>query len=156
MRRYKPDMLAILVILVAIGVITTASIQAQEIGNKQLAYNAKVSVRCIDILNSGASCLPEHGLVQGKVADEASLSDSKIWQTHTLNHGDTVHATSLFALKGHPCDKASKLERPALTAADFTDMKIGLSRYVSIDFEMDDISRMEVSGVYLGFKDCWQ
>lgn len=154
MRCYKPDMLTVLVILVAIGVITTASIQAQEIGNKQSPYNMKVSALCIDILNSGTSCFSHHDLVQAKVANAASLSDRKIWQAHTLDHEDAVQPTSLFALKDHSCDKASTSRGPSLNA-DFTDMKIGLSRYVSVDFEMDDISHLEISGVYLGFKDCW-
>lgn len=155
MRRYKPDMMTVLVILVAIGVITTASIQAQEAHNRQPAY-MQASANCIDVFSSPVSCRSNPGLVTAGVSDSTSPSGSKIWQAHTLDHEDTAHATSFFALKGHSCDKASKLEGPALTAADFTDMKIGLSRYVSIDFEMDDISRLEISGVYLGFKDCWQ
>ena len=154
MRRYKPDMMTILVILVAIGVITITSIQAQEIENKQLPYTMKVSASCIDIFTGDTSCLSHHDPAQAVMTDARSHSDSNIWQAHTLDHEEAAHATPLFALKDNYCDKADKMEKLSVNA-DFSNMKFGLSRNVTIDFEMEAASHLGISGIYLGFKDCW-
>ena len=154
MRRYKPDMMTILVILVAIGVITITSIQAQEIENKQLPYTMKVSASCIDIFTGDTSCLSHHDPAQAVMTDALSHSDSRIWQAHTLDHEESAHAIPLFALKDNYCDKADKMEKLSVNA-DFSNMKFGLSRNVTIDFEMEAASHLEISGIYLGFKDCW-
>lgn len=154
MRRYKPDMMTILVILVAIGVITTTSIQAQEIENRQPSYKMKVSASCIDIFTGDSSCLSHHDPVPAAMTDAPSYSDGKIWQAHTLGHEEAAHPTPLFALKDNFCDKADEMEELSVNA-DFSNMKIGLSRNVTIDFEMEAASHLGISGIYLGFKDCW-
>jgi len=153
MRRYKPDMMTALVVLVVIGVVMTASIQAQEFRSNQLLHITGISKRCIDIPGGDVSCLSSNDIVLG-ITHEPSYAINKLWQPHRLSQEDDLLTTSFSALENHPCKKSHKSTQSSLNA-DFSDYKIGLSRYMTVDFEMEDISRFEISSIEFGFKDCW-
>lgn len=153
MRRYKPDMMTVLVILVAIGVIMTTSIQAQESRNNRSFFITKKSASCIDKSIRDLSCISNNDVVLG-ITDDPSLAINKLLQPHSMFQGDVSHTTSFFALEDNPCKKALKSAQSS-SNADISDFKVGLSRYLTVDFEMNDISRLEILSIQVGFKDCW-
>jgi len=154
MHRYKPDMMTVLIILVAIGVITTTSIQAQEIRNNQPLYVTKMSVSCIDMSAGSVPCMSSRNDMMLGITDGSTVVADKLWQPHHLGQDDAQFAGPFFALKDHSCKKPHKSNKSSIYD-EFSELKIGLSKYLTIDFEMDDISRLEISSIYLGFKDCW-
>ena len=152
MRRYKPDIMTVLIVLVAIGVIASTSIQAQEFTAKR-PLQLTAMAACPDISHSHASCTSGSDMILG-ISGEGSQAGDKLWLPHSLSVDEAPLTAPLFALEDHSC-KSSRKSSQSLMNTEFSDMKIGLSRYLTFDFEMEDIRRFEISSIYLGFKDCW-
>jgi len=153
MRRYKPDIMTVLILLVAIGVIASTGIQAQEINKQQPFHVTGMSTGCIGVSGSHASCMSDGYMILG-ITDNALPEINRLWLPYRLAQDDTSRITSFSALEDRPCEASWDSSRSLMNAA-FSDPKIGLSRYLTFDFEMEDIRRFEISSIYLGFKDCW-
>ena len=153
MRHYRPDIMTVLIVLVAIGVIASTTIQAQEISNHRPLHVTAMSTACIDVFSNRGSCTSGGGMMLG-VTDNALAETSRLWQPYRLAQDETAPTVSFFALQDRPCKASWQTARSFVNAA-FSDPRIGLSRYLTFDFEMKDIRSFEISSIYLGFKDCW-
>lgn len=153
MRCYKYDMMTVLVVLATLGIITATSTQAQEISNIRSLYMTKTSIRCIDIPSSNTACMLGNEMIAG-ITHAPSYTANNPWQSHRLFTEEAVISTSLFVSGDRDC-KMSQDSTQSSINAEFSDFKIGLSQYLTFDFEMDDVSRLEISSIYFGFKNCW-
>jgi hypothetical protein len=153
MRRYKPDiMTALMVWLVAIGVLTTTSIFAQDNIAGRVDYPPGLVATCRGIPGNDALCLTGYEIVQNM---KNSPVTNKLWQPYHLSSHDGPVAKLFVALREGHCSGIFQDSSSTSTDAMLSDLKIGLPRYLIMDFEMEDVSRLEFSRIYVGIKDCW-
>lgn len=152
MHRYKPDILTVLILLVAIGVLTTTRIYAQDKSAGRVDYPPGLTATCRGIPGSDDLCLTGYEIAQNMTNPSVA---NKLWQPYHLPSQNGPVSNLFIALQGGPC--WGKFHDSSSKSADsmLSDLKIGLPRYLTMDFEMDDVSRFEFSRIYVGIKDCW-
>jgi hypothetical protein len=137
--------------LFAVTASTTATLQAQEIKNHQLSIFTTMPTFCIDVPGV-ATCLASWNNILGITRDAPALRHKRL-QSDFLSQVDIADTAPLFTLQDRPCEKWQYSPKSSLNT-DYPD-PISLTRHLTVDFEMDEINRFELSSLYLGFRDCW-
>jgi len=148
----KFDVMTALAGLVAVTASTSATLQAQEISKHRLSLITAMPTLCIDIPGIAASCLTRRENMLG-ITGDSKFARSRVWQSDRLSQTDAAVTTPLFTLQDNSCEKWQNSPPSSLTT-EYPD-PISLTRYLTVDFEMDNINRFELSSLYVGFKDCW-
>ena len=148
----KSGVMAALAGLFVVAASTTATLQAQEISSRRTSIATVMPTLCIDIPGRAASCLSSRDNLLGITHDSLSIYGGLMQSDH-LSQVDTADTTTLFSMQDRTCEKWQNTSRLTMTT-EYPD-PISLTRYLTVDFEMDNINRFELSSLYFGFKDCW-
>ena len=152
MRGINSGVMTVLAGIIAVTLGTTATAQAQEIIHHRLTFITAMPTLCIGLPTGNKTCLSNNEALLGMTHD-SFLPRNRLWRSNQVSQRNTSIATSLFSLQDRPCDN---LQNPpqSPTMGEYPD-PISLTRYLTVDFEMDDINRFELSSLFLGFRDCW-
>jgi hypothetical protein len=152
MRGINSGVMTVLAGIIAVIEGTTATAQAQEINHHRSTFMAAMPTLCIDLPSGNTTCLSNNKALRAMTHDNF-LPRNRLWRSNQFSQQDTYIATSLFSLQDRTCDNWQNPARSPMMA-EYPD-PISLTRYLTVDFEMDNINRFELSSLFLGFRDCW-
>ena len=148
----KSGVMTALALFVVVTASITATLQAQEISSHRSSITTAMPTLCIDIPGRAASCLSSRDNLLGVTHDSLPIHGGLLPSDH-LSQVGSASTDPLFTLQDSPCEKWQNTSRSSM-ATDYPD-PISVTRYLTVDFEMDNINRFELSSLSFGFKDCW-
>lgn len=152
MRGINPGVVTVLAGIIAVTAATAATAQAQELHHYRSSFITAMPTLCIGMPSGNTTCLSNNQAILG-MTHGTFLPRNRLWQSDQFSQRDTTIAVSPFSPQERACDNWQNPPQ-SQTVGEYPD-PISLTRYLTVDFEMDNTNRFELSSLYLGFRDCW-
>lgn len=157
-RRRKPDIMTLLVIAVAVGVITTTTVQANETSDLSRILGMST---CITLPEQAPACVTLNTIVNGTTSNGMNTPSGNVseyeWSEPSIKRAELLASATFVPFKESRCSDRASFNSQQITGSDeLTEMRIDLNNYLGLDVGMrGDFINASVSSIYLGFKDCW-